>query len=210
MSRESVKFQYHTGIVVGNYSFSANNDIITLSGYVEKLEDDRIREAIKFEAITARAFYVDELNRRKLMGDRINSSNIKSEATRRAKVEAKDKYFDIWDMVENIYKIPPKIFATKPTIKLLIKLPTLTERLAQFTLYKGAQLDASIICPKRLIEMHEGIYEDTDIEERINNQVLKCVMGECTEDITGKCTLKEVVELIRALNHKQEIELTVW
>lgn len=87
--------------------------------------------------------------------------------------------------------------------KLIIKALTPTDNLVQFILFKGAQLDASIISPKQLIELHDGIYEEQTIEEKIQNQVLKSVMGECTQEITGKCTLKKAVELIRALNHKQ-------
>jgi hypothetical protein len=94
-----------------------------------------------------------------------------------------------------------------PNLKLIIEITSSTENLVRFTLCKGAKLNASIISPKRLIEMHNGIFEPPDLEETVQSQVLKSVMGECTHDINGKCTLKEAVELIRALNHKQEVEL---
>ena len=97
-----------------------------------------------------------------------------------------------------------------PNIKLLVKMKDFTKNRAQaqFTLFKGAQLDSSIISPKELIKMHSGIFwEEPTIEERIQTQILKSVMGECTKDIIGKCTLEEAIKLIRALSHKQEIEL---
>ena len=93
--------------------------------------------------------------------------------------------------------------------KLIIKVLNPTDKHVQFMLFKGAQLDASIISPKQLYELHEGFYEEQTIEEKIQHQVLKSVMGECTQDIMGKCTLKQAVELIRALNHKQEIKLVL-
>jgi len=96
-----------------------------------------------------------------------------------------------------------------PNVKLTIKMASSNKSLAQFTLYKGAQLDASIINPNQLIKMHNGIQEKPSLEEKIKHQVLKGVMGECTQDITGKCTIGEAVELIRALNHKQEVKLTM-
>ena len=95
-----------------------------------------------------------------------------------------------------------------PNIKLLIEISSTTNSLANFTLRKGAQLDASIISPARLIELHNGIVEPSTLDDKAQANVLKSVMGECTQDITGRCTLKEAVELIRALNHKQEAELT--
>ena len=96
-----------------------------------------------------------------------------------------------------------------PNIKLIIKIANPNNSLAQFTLHKGAQLDASIISPKRLIEMQNGILKEPDLEEKVNNQILKSVMGECTQDIKGKCTIEEAIELIRALNHKQEVKLAL-
>ena len=94
-----------------------------------------------------------------------------------------------------------------PNVKLLIKIANTDNNLAQFTLHKGAQLDASIISPERLIEMHNGVWEAFTIEEKIQASILTGVMGTCAQDITGTCTIKEAVGLIRALNHKQEIIL---
>jgi hypothetical protein len=96
---------------------------------------------------------------------------------------------------------------TNPNIKLIITIADTDSGMARFTLHKGAQLDAGIISPKRLIEMHLGIRSATDMEDRISSHILKSVMGECTQDITGKCSLDEAVELIRALNYKQDIKL---
>lgn len=92
-------------------------------------------------------------------------------------------------------------------IKLVVKLTAPNKNLALFTLYKGAQLDASIITPTQLIKMHAGTYEAPEIDERAQSQVLKSVMGECLQDITGMCSIGEAVNLIRALSHKQEVEL---
>ena len=96
-----------------------------------------------------------------------------------------------------------------PNTMLIIEIPLPISGLAHFTLKKGAQLDASIINPKKLIEMHQGIHEDTTIEDKIESQILKSVMGECSKDIMGKCTKDEAIELIRALNHKQEVKVEV-
>ena len=95
-----------------------------------------------------------------------------------------------------------------PNIKLLIELTNPANSLVKFTLRKGAQLDSSIISPARLIELHNGIVEPSTLDDKAQANVLKSVMGACTQDITGRCSLKEAVELIRALNHKQEVELT--
>lgn len=107
MPLTSIKFQYQTGVVTGGYSFSAYNNIITLSGYVEKLENAKIREAIQYEAKTARSFYVDEVNRLKANGEKVNSFIVKQEATRKAKDIAQTKYAEIWSEVEDVYKNPP-------------------------------------------------------------------------------------------------------
>ena len=94
-------------------------------------------------------------------------------------------------------------------IKLVIEITSRQEGTAQFTLRKGAQLNASIISPQRLIEMHEGVWDEFTLEEKIQSSILTSVMGECTKDITGICTIKEAVDLIRALNHKQEVKLRI-
>lgn len=94
--------------------------------------------------------------------------------------------------------------------KLIIKALNPTDKFVQFILFKGAQLDASIITPKRLLELQSGILEEANLEEQTESQILKSVMGECTQDISGKCTLKEAVELIRALNHKQEAKIVLY
>lgn len=99
---------------------------------------------------------------------------------------------------------------SNPNLKLIIKATNPSDNLVQFILYKGAQLDASIITPKRLIELHDEIWEEPTLDERVQSQALKGVMGECSKDITGTCTLKEAVELLRALNHKQEAKLVLY
>ena len=93
---------------------------------------------------------------------------------------------------------------------LIIKMIKPDDNIVQFMLAKGAQLDAGIISPKQLYQMYDGTYEEQTIEEKIQHQVLKSVMNECTEDIIGKCTLKQAVDLIRALNHKQEVKLVLY
>lgn len=93
-----------------------------------------------------------------------------------------------------------------PNIKLLVEVTPRPGPLVNFNLYKGAQLDASIITPERLFYLHNGTFPVLELEERAQSRILKCVMGECTEDISGKCTIQEAVELIRALNHTQEVK----
>lgn len=94
-------------------------------------------------------------------------------------------------------------------IKLLIEVANPANNRVQFTLYKGAQLDASVISPKQLIEMHNGVYDEPTLEEKVQNQVLKNVMGECTQDIIGKCSIEQAVKLIRALKHTQNAKVSL-
>ena len=96
-----------------------------------------------------------------------------------------------------------------PNIKLLVEIISPANNRANFILRKGAQLDASIISPVQLMKLHCGIIEQPTLEEKAQASILKSIMGECTQDITGKCTLKEAVMLIRALNHKQEVEVSL-
>jgi len=109
MSSRSIKFHYKAGAVIGGYSFSAYDNIITLPRYVEKLDNAKIREAIQYEAKTARSFYIEEVNRLKANGEKINSFLVKREATRKAKDKAQAKYAEIWSEVEDIYKTPPPL-----------------------------------------------------------------------------------------------------
>jgi hypothetical protein len=90
-----------------------------------------------------------------------------------------------------------------PNVKLLVEITNLADNMARFILRKGAQLDTSIISPRQLIELHNGKIEQSTLEDKAQTSILKSVMGECTQDITGKCTFKEAVMLIRALNHTQ-------
>jgi len=98
---------------------------------------------------------------------------------------------------------------SNPNIKLVIRFTNATNSTAHFMLYKGAQLDASIISPQELIAMNDGVTTEITMEERLSNQVLKGVMGECIKDFKGKCSVQKAVELIRALNHKQEVKLYI-
>ena len=107
MSPISIKFQYQEGVVKCGYSFSAYNNVIMLPEYVEKLENTKIREAIQYEAKTARSFYVDEVNRLKAKGEKVSSFIAKREAIRKAKDMAQTKYAEIWSEVEDIYNNPP-------------------------------------------------------------------------------------------------------
>ena len=94
-----------------------------------------------------------------------------------------------------------------PNTKLSLKVSNPNK--VYFTLYEGAKLDASVISPKQLIELHSGIHEEPTLDERIEGQVLKSVFGKCTQDITGKCTLDQAIRLIRALHHRQDVKLAL-
>jgi len=112
MSEQAVVFQYQPGTVVGGYSFSIKNNIITLPGHVERLENAVAREAIQFEATKARSFYVNEVKRLKASGVKVNSVLAKREAITQAREETRTKYSDIWGEVENARKVPfhaPKV-----------------------------------------------------------------------------------------------------
>ena len=115
MSEQSIKFQYQKGEVVGGYSFSAYNNVITLPKYVQKLENLKIREAIQYEAKTARSLYIEEVTRLKAKGKKINSSIVKREATKKAKDKAQTKYAEIWSEVEDTYNSPPPLYGAIPT-----------------------------------------------------------------------------------------------
>ena len=106
MSEQVVVFRYQPGAVVGGYSFSIKNNIITLPGHVEKLENAVAREAIQFEATKARSFYVNEVKRLKASGAKINAVLLKREAIIKAKAEARIKYANILGEVENAYSTP--------------------------------------------------------------------------------------------------------
>ena len=107
MSEQSIKFQYQNGEVTGGYSFSAYSNVITLPKYVQKLENTKIREAIQYEAKTAHSFYIEEVARLRNRGEKINSSLVKRDATRKAKDMAQTKYAEIWSEVEGVYNLPP-------------------------------------------------------------------------------------------------------
>jgi len=115
MTEPSIKFQYQDGIVSGGYSFSAYSNIIILSGFVEKLENEKIREAMQYEALTARSLYVEEVKRLRAKGEKINSSLIKREATRAAREKAQVKYAEVWSEIEEIYQSIPLLSVGPPT-----------------------------------------------------------------------------------------------
>ena len=50
---------------------------------------------------------IEEVTRLKGKGEKINSSLVKREATRKAKDMAKTKYAEIWGEVEDVYNLPP-------------------------------------------------------------------------------------------------------
>jgi hypothetical protein len=104
MSEQPIIFQYQTGTITGGYSFSAYSNKIILPEYVKKLKDTKIREAIHYEAKTARSFYLVEVSRLKSNGEKINSFLVKRDATEKAKAESYIKFSDVWEEVERIYK----------------------------------------------------------------------------------------------------------
>jgi len=63
MTKQAVSFKYETGIISDGYSFSAYNNVIKLPEYVKKLENIKVREAIQYEAMTARTLYVYEVKK---------------------------------------------------------------------------------------------------------------------------------------------------
>lgn len=104
MLEQSVKFKYKANAVTGEYSFSALDNVITLPEYVAKLENPRVREAIKYEAEKARSYYINEVKELKTSKVKVNNFRTKREAVKRAREEAQQKYFDIWDEVEAAQK----------------------------------------------------------------------------------------------------------
>jgi hypothetical protein len=117
MLEQSVKFQYQAGIVTGGYSFSAYNNIITLSGYVETLDNARVREAIHYEAEKARTYYVETVNKLKLCGEKVSTFYVKRDAIQRARKEAQSKYMDVWNEVESVCKAnETAVITPQPTV----------------------------------------------------------------------------------------------
>jgi len=102
MSEQLIEFQYKEGVVRGGYSFSANNNVIILSGFVKNLKNKKIREAIQYEAKTARTLYVDKVNEVRNSGEQMNQGLIKQNASAKARNMAKDKYAEVWSEVEDI------------------------------------------------------------------------------------------------------------
>ena len=98
-----------------------------------------------------------------------------------------------------------------PNLKLRISVISLEKNTAEYTLYKGAKLDASVINPKQIINLNCGcgFHEEATLEDMMHSRGLKSVMGECTNDITGVCDFKKAVKLIRALHPNQEAELVI-
>ena len=111
---EQVRFQYQKGIVTGGYSFSVGNNIITLPAYVEDIANARVREAIQHEAEKARRYYIEEVNRLKMLGEKVSTFYAKREATMKAIEETRAKYADIWDEVETAKKAVKLSETTKP------------------------------------------------------------------------------------------------
>ena len=175
MLDKSINFKYHTGMVTGDYSFSANNNTITLSGYVEKLENARIREAMQFEAIVARRLYVDEVNKLRASGRLANTFHIKREATIKAKEQAKVNYADVWNEVENIYKNPPLTSVTKPTGNTENNIINLFHVKDTEILVAVAGSDSVISNLKQLTETIEAHNADL---------------------VTNQCTINEVIDLL--------------
>ena len=170
MFEQTIKFQYKKGIVVGDYSFSAKNNIIILSGYIERLENNRVREAIKYEAQIARSFYVDEVNRLKSEGEKVNTFYVKSVATKIAKEEVRIKFSDIWDEIEITRNLSKALITSSQS-----SVSKTSEELADnnFLRYKNIELlvimlgsdnttqsIASETDPKRLIDTLNAIFKN--------------------------------------------------
>jgi len=82
---------YQAGNVTGGYAFSANNEVITLSGYVEKLPEEQ-KNVIIFEANKARELYTAEVARKKAAGEKVNPLTIKRESVAEAKKATQEKF----------------------------------------------------------------------------------------------------------------------
>lgn len=87
----AITWKYQAGTVSGGYAFSANNEEITLSGYVQKLPE-LDQNIIKYEAEKARSNYVAAVKAKKKAGEKVNPLTIKRESVLAAK-EATVKKF---------------------------------------------------------------------------------------------------------------------
>lgn len=101
---EQIRFQYRKGIVPQGYSFSAKNNVIILSEYVENIANARVREAILYEAERARQLYVEEINNLRSIGEDVNTHDVKRDASMKARFEAQAKFSDVWDEVESTHQ----------------------------------------------------------------------------------------------------------
>lgn len=97
-----MKIIYQAGNVTGGYAFSANNEEITLSGYVENLTQAE-QEVIIFEASKARELYVSEVARKKAAGEKVNPLTIKRESVASAKEAAQEKFGE--ELYNSVQKI---------------------------------------------------------------------------------------------------------
>jgi hypothetical protein len=97
-----MKIVYQAGNVTGGYSFSANKEQITLSGYVENLPEN-IKEVILYEATTARELYVSKVKAKKEQGEKVSPLELKREAVEEAVKDTISKFSEeVYNEVQEV------------------------------------------------------------------------------------------------------------
>lgn len=79
-----IKFKVSDKPISGFYSFSASNEIITLSSVVRQFSEEEL-ENIKAEATLARENYIAGVNKAKESGEKVSPATIKAKAVQDAK-----------------------------------------------------------------------------------------------------------------------------
>lgn len=204
MSHQQVVFQYKMGIVTDGYSFSAHNNIIILSGYIEKLENAKVRDAIHYEAEHARSLYIDNINKMKTAGEKLNTFLAKREAIKKAKEATKIMYADVWDDMESIKNICKSsiIPSNIPTESNPTKLSDQPHHPIRF-IDKKATL---------LIAVSDPNNNNQWINETMSVTNLKQLLETYNENEIAPCmsTIGEVMNLIMSLHLRQEMKLFVF
>ena len=157
MSEQPITFKYKKGLIEGGYSFTIRSNVITLPEYIERLENPGIQEALQYEAQKAHYHYVNEVNRQKKYGEKVNSFIAKQDATKRAKDEARIKYEDIWQEVEDaqkaarIYAIPnhdaphDNAINNQTNTKFIVAINDLNDS-TKLVLYEGTEITIRLVC----------------------------------------------------------------
>lgn len=170
-----MKIVYQAGNVTGGYSFSANKEQITLSGYVENLPEN-IKEVILYEATTARELYVSKVKTKKEQGEKVSPLELKREAVEEAVKDTISKFSEeVYNEVQEVVasnkggtqsvtgRTSPKKQKESPKVEKVIPQDEIDDLEAEFTTDPADEFDAGFVDT----DEDESIFEDDDEDESI-------------------------------------------